>query len=79
MKDVFVVTRVDSDYCPICEIFNTEDEAVEFVKKDFDELGFSCDDRYSIYGSEGEKNFPIRECEYGSHEWDIHNKTIIDK
>ena len=80
MKDVFVVTRVDSNYCNVCEIFNTEDEAVEFVKEDFKKLRFSWGGRYSmVSGFEGERCFPIRECEDGSYEWDIHKKTIIDK
>ena len=80
MKDVFVVTRVDSNYCNVCEIFNTEDEAVEFVKKDFKKLRFSWGGRYSmVSGFKDERCFPIRECEDGSYEWDIHKKTIIDK
>lgn len=80
MKDIFIVTRVDGNYCPVCEIFNTEDEAVEFVKKDFENCGFSWDGRYSmVSGFEDDRCFPIRECEDGSHEWDIHKKTIIDK
>ena len=79
MKDIFIVTRVDCNYCPVCEIFNTEDEAVEFVKKDFENCGFSWDGRYSmVSGFEDDRCFPICECEDGSHEWDIRKKTITD-
>ena len=80
MKDIFIVTRVDCNYCPVCEGFNTEDVAVEFVLYFFENCGFSWDGRYSVVsGFEDERCFPIRECEDGSHEWDIHKKTIIDK
>ena len=79
MKDIFIVTRVDCNYCPVCEIFYTEDEAVEFVKKDFKNCGFSWDGRYSmVSGFEDDRCFPIRECEDGNYEWDIHKKTIVD-
>lgn len=78
---VYIVTRVDVDYCPVCEIFNTEEEAVEWVKQDFKYMGFSWDERFSMCGGTDDRDvFPIRECEWGEHEWDIHKKRfVIDK
>ena len=68
----YIVTRTDVSYCPVCEMFDTEAEAVEFVKKDFEKLGFKWNERYSMTDSEG--SFPLRESVDGTHEWDIHEK-----
>ena len=67
----YIVTRTDVSYCPVCEMFDTEEEAVEFVKNDFAKLGFKWENRYSMT-SEGA--FPVCECEDGEYEWDIHVK-----
>lgn len=69
----YIVTRADLNYCPVCEVFDTEAEAVEFVKRDFALLGYKWENRYSMVG-DGE--FPVRECEGGEHEWDIHEKEV---
>lgn len=78
MKHIFVVTRVDVDYCAVCEIFNTKEEAVEWVKQDFKNMGFSWDERFSMISGNEDKNcFPIREYKGGNREWDIHKKRVV--
>lgn len=72
-KKRYVVTRVDGDYCPVCEIFDTWDAAEAFVKADFEKCGFCWGNRFSMTDA---KSFPFRESVDGNHEWDIHEKEI---
>ena len=81
-KKRYIVTRVDVDFCAVCEVFNTKDEAVEFVKKDFKECGRNWDHRYSMArfkdGTENAKedSFPFQGFDGDCFEWDIHEKEI---
>ena len=70
---VYILTRVDVDYCARCDKFNTYNDAIEAVKDDFKSYGFNWEDRISMLtGDVGSDSFPIREYDGGVHEWDIH-------
>lgn len=77
MKEIYIVTRVDVDYCSVCEVFNTREEAIDFIKTNFYNMGLEWNNRFSmIMGNEDKDEFPIRECEGGNREWDIHYRMI---
>ena len=70
---IYILTRVDVDYCARCDKFNTYNDAIEAVKDDFKSYGFNWEDRISMLtGDVGSDSFPIREYDGGEHEWDIH-------
>ena len=74
---IYILTRVDVDYCARCDKFNTYDEAVEAVKEDFKSFKFKWEDRISMLtGETADTSFPIREYDGGEHEWDIHTLEI---
>lgn len=77
MREIFIVTRVDIDYCPICEVFNSREEAIDFIKTNFYNMKLDWNNRFSmIMGNKDKDVFPIRECEGGNREWDIRCKLI---